>query len=632
MSEDVRSTITLYKRLFSLPEDRTLVVIMVLGSLLIGGITEILRNIGHPVIVYVFLTGALRGLLITLPTATIAILTLWASTRKGGILNWHRLLGVITTAIAVLLIVWFLSTLVGWAIELLLKWNYGPSAGGGLTTMFYLRNLILAAAFTSAIFLLIVLSTSRVGVIRGILLSLIFPTTCILMYIGTEPALIISSSWWTFFIIYFLCALTFICATSILLAAVGRPLKKSFNVDGIQLFRGFLEVWMEGKADLMEQILTEIGQEKVLPFSVLKFSTANKKPYLVKVIPGVHPGPFKNTGSSNLSGRIGEWGREILKATACAPHGTATHDLNLVSKDEVTQFLDMVQEAYDQTSPVKDVTQFISAASGTIKAGCQIFGDTAVLLLTRSPIEMDDISLTVGTRITTEVTKHVKRCILIDTHNCMSELKESVHEDSELVSDMIKAAVSATREALKRSRDQPNIGLAIKRETGFTEAQGMGPEGVTVFIVEVAGQKMAYALIDGNNMVVGLREKIVHALVPRFVDAAEVMTTDTHQTAVVSSQNGYSPIGEQIPHSDLISIITELAEKASSHLEPGTVEIFQGETQPLRIMGEGTVEKLTSLIPVSANVAKRVGVGIYTIAFLISLVLLLFVLPIPLFP
>jgi len=605
---------------------------MIMGSLLVGGITEILRNIGHPIIVYVFLTGAIRGLLITLPAATIAIVTLWASTRKGGILNWHRLLGVITTAVIVLLVVWFLSTLVGWAIEILLKWNYGPSAGGGLTTMFYLRNLILAAAFTSAIFLLIVLSTSRVGVISGILLSLIFPTTCMLLYIVTEPALIISSSWWTFLIIYFLCALTFICATGILLTAVGRPLKKSFNVDGIQLFRGFLEVWMEDKADLMEQILTEIGQEKVLPFSVLKFSTVNKKPYLVKVIPSVHPGPFKNTGSSNLPGRIGEWGREVLKATACAPHGTATHDLNLVSKDEVTRFMDMVQDAYDQTAPIKDITQFVRAASGTIKAGCQIFGDTAVLLLTRSPIEMDDISLIVGARITTEVTKHVKRCILIDTHNCMSELKESVHEDSELVSDMIKAAVSATREALKKSRAQPNIGLAVRRETGFMESQGMGSEGITVFVVEVAGQKMAYVLIDGNNMVVGLREKIVHALVPHFVDSAEVMTTDTHQTAVVSSQNGYSPIGEQIPHSDLISIISELVVEASSHLKPGTIEIYQGETQPLMIMGEGTVEKLTSLIPVSASVAKRAGISVYAVAFFISLILLLFVLPIPLFP
>jgi putative membrane protein len=214
----------------------------------------------------------------------------------------------------------------------------------------------------------------------------------------------------------------------------------------------------------------------------------------------------------------------------------------------------------------------------------------------------------------------------------MSELKESVHEDSELVSDMIEAAVSATREAKKKRRAQPNIGLATKRDTGFTEAEGMGSEGITVFVVEVAGQKMAYVLIDGNNMVVGLREKIVHALVPNLVESAEVMTTDTHQTAVVSSQNGYSPIGEQILYSDLITTIKELVEEANSHLEPGTVEIYQGETQPLMIMGEGTVEKLTSLIPVSANIAKRVGIAAYTVAFLISLLLLLFILPIPFFP
>jgi hypothetical protein len=45
-------------------------------------------------------------------------------------------------------------------------------------------------------------------------------------------------------------------------------------------------------------------------------------------------------------------------------------------------------------------------------------------------------------------------------------------------------------------------------------------------------------------------------------------------------------------------------------------------------MGEGTVEKLTSLIPVSARIAKQVGISIYTIAFIISLILLLAVIPV----
>ena len=626
MSEDVQSTISLYKRLFSLPNNLTLVVIIILGSILVGGTTELLRYLGgSPYTGIVFLRGAMRGLIITVPAALLTLLAFRFGTRKGTILNWHRLLGVVTTAVIVLLLIWFLSTLVGWAIELIFKFQYGPLAGGGIATMFYLRNLILAASFASAILLLIALSTSRVSTTRGVLLSLIFPTTAMIMYVVTEPVF----TQWIFLVIYLLCALTFVSASGILLTAVGRPLKKAFSVDGIQMFRGFLEVWMENRADLMEESLTQIGQTRTLAISVIKFSTETKKPVLVKVVPGAHPGPFKNTGSSALPTRIGEWGRTTLNSIAFSPHSASTHDLTLVSKAEVERFMEMVQTAYEQTTPIKDMSQFTRATSGTIHAGCQMFGDTAVLLFTRSPIEMDDISLAVADQISSELKDLVKQCLIIDTHNCMSELKESVYEGSELIPDMIEAARKAIKKAQKTKRSQPKIGVAQLRDTGYTRDQGMGSEGVTVSIVEVAGQKMAYVLIDGNNMIVGLREKMVNALVPKYVDAAEILTTDTHQTAAISSSNGYSPIGELIPHEELTKLAIDLVTQAISNLEPANVEIYQGNSEPLTVMGEGTVEKLTSLIPVSARIAKQVGVSIYTIAFIISLILLLFVLPLP---
>lgn len=627
MSEDVQSTISLYKRLFSLPSDRAQVLIIIFASLIVGGTTELLRYLGgSPFTVLVFLRGALRGLIITVPAALVTLLAFRLGTRKGTILNWHRLLGVVTSAVIVLLLTWFLSTLIGWAIELIFKLHYGPLAGGGIATMFYLRNLILAGAFASAILLLIVLSTSRVGVTKGVLLSLAFPTTAMIMYVLTEPV----PTQGIFLIIYFLCALAFISASWILLTAVGRPLKKAFNVDGIHMFRGFLEVWMEDRADLMEESLTQIGEERTLPLSIIKFSTETANPLFVQVIPGMHPGPFRNTGSSGVSTRIGEWGRTTLNAIACSPHSASTHDLNLVSKEEVERFMEMLKSAYELTEPIKDMSQFSRASSGTIHAGCQIFGDTAVILFTRSPIEMDDISLGVAEQICSEVKDLVKQCIIIDTHNCMSALKESVYEDSELVPDLIKAAKAAIKQALKTKRGKPKIGIAQRRDTGFTKGEGMGSEGITVSIIEIAGQKMAYVLIDGNNMIIGLREKLVHALVPKYVDAAEIMTSDTHQTAAISASNGYSPIGELIPHKELTELVIKLVSEASSDLQRADVSLYHGKTPPLAVMGEGTVEKLTSLIPVSASIAKRGGITLYAIAFIISLILLLFVLPLPL--
>jgi putative membrane protein len=598
---------------------------MVVFALVIGGITEVLRNIGDPNSIPIFLIGALRGLVITLPAAALSFLILWLAIRNNGFLNIHRLLGTVATAVSVLLSIWFLSTLVGWGIELYFKFTFGPLVGGGITTMFYLRNLILAAAFTCAILLLIVLSASDVGVIKGLFLSLVFSTLVIVLYILTETAL--WSNWLIFLIIYLFCALTFITASGILLSLVGRPLRKTFNIDGIQLFRGFLEVWMSDKANRMEECLTQIGQEMTLPLSILKFTTEKQSPQLVYVITGIHPGPFRRTGSSALPSYIAEWGAQNHNTLATAPHGTATHDLNLVSKEQVKRFIENLDKSYNQTKIVEGASQFTRAISGSIQVGCQIFGDTAYLMITRSPLEMDDISIHVANKIAAEVTKLVNRCIIVDTHNCMTELKESVYLGSELVPDMIEAAVEATREALNTPKAKARIGVAHRKQTGYTEEQGMGPEGINVLVIEVAGQKTAYVVIDGNNMVVGLREKLIHALVPNLVDAAEIMTTDTHETSAISSHNGYSPIGETIPHADLSSLIVELVKEANTDLNPANVSIYQGETDLLVVMGEGTTDKLTSLIPVSANVAKRVGLTVYAVAFVVSLILLLFILP-----
>ena len=46
----------------------------------------------------------------------------------------------------------------------------------------------------------------------------------------------------------------------------------------------------------------------------------------------------------------------------------------------------------------------------------------------------------------------------------------------------------------------------------FTQKQGMGTGGITAIVVEVEKQKTAYVIIDGNNMIPNLREKILTSL------------------------------------------------------------------------------------------------------------------------
>jgi len=50
-------------------------------------------------------------------------------------------------------------------------------------------------------------------------------------------------------------------------------------------------------------------------------------------------------------------------------------------------------------------------------------------------------------------------------------------------------------------------------------------------------------LIDGNNILKGVREELCALLVPGIVDECEIMTTDTH---VVNTVSGKNPVGLKV--------------------------------------------------------------------------------------
>jgi putative membrane protein len=594
-----------------------MLAVVVIAAFVVGGITQLFRTPGDFIAVGF---GAIRGLLLILPAAGLSAVSLSLGTRAKGILRVHRLVGIITVTTILLLALWLLSTFIGWIIDFIYVFLGIPITG--VTALFFLRGFILGAAFSLSITYLVVLITTTVGSVKGALLSIIFPATSFVSFILTEP-LLTSPLLFQIVAIYLLLSLIYLICVQLLLYAVGRKFKKALNVDGIKLFRGFLMVWMEGHADQIEACFKQLGKRVKLPLAVLRFTTGKQKPQLVFVIAGVHPGPFRDTGSSTLPSAIAKWGRETLGVVACAPHGTATHALNLVARDEISLLLADVQETYNQIEEVDSVSQFARASSGTIQAGCQLFGDTALIVISRSPEEMDDISLPVGRRVQEAVEKLVKHCIVVDTHNCIGELRESIFEESGLVQEMVDAAVKATKKALKRKRGDAGLGTATKQMQEYGPAVGMGPEGITASVIDVGGQRMAYVIIDGNNMAVGLREKLLKTLVPDVVDAAEILTTDTHQVAAISTKGeGYSPIGLDIPQEAIIKAVKEVTREAASKIEPTHVAVKVGETQPLHVMGEGTVETITNLIPVSARTARRVGIASFGAAFFISLLLL----------
>jgi predicted neutral ceramidase superfamily lipid hydrolase len=151
----------------------------------------------------------------------------------------------------------------------------------------------------------------------------------------------------------------------------------------------------------------------------------------------------------------------------------------------------------------------------------------------------------------------------------------------------------------------------------------MGPGGIIVTIVKVAGQKIAYVTIDGNNMISGLREKILSALSETGIDDGEVFTTDTHAVnAVVLDARGYHPVGEAMDNETLIKHIKHAAAQALANLESAEVSWRIDKVPKVKVIGEKQIEAMCTLVDKAVQTAKRSAVSIFPLAGIILGILL----------
>ncbi len=159
----------------------------------------------------------------------------------------------------------------------------------------------------------------------------------------------------------------------------------------------------------------------------------------------------------------------------------------------------------------------------------------------------------------------------------------------------------------------------------FTQKQGMGTGGITAIVVEVEKQKTAYVIIDGNNMIPDLRERILTSLSIDGFDESEVFTTDTHAvSALVTGSRGYHPVGEAMDHDQLISYIGEVTTKAAANLETAKAGCVQFVVPQVRVIGEERLKSISILVDKAIARAKKVAPVIFGVEGLLFILMLLF--------
>jgi putative membrane protein len=431
---------------------------------------------------------------------------------------------------------------------------------------------------------------SRPSHLRSLPASLLQPGLAILgIFLVTSATVTLLVATVLFLVTGFLCS-------ALLLRAADRPLRREFGISGVSLIRPLLDhinLRDPAATESLENFFRTFSKPANLRVSLLNFR-GRAGPKATVALPTVHPGPFAALGGSDLPRKLTER-LGTAAGTVFVPHTPCNHDLDLPTTAEVDRIAEatlglMARLEGPITSPASPL---VAPHPGAI-ARAQMLGRTALVIVTQAPGPTDDIDFAVVDQLTRDSQRAGgPNLVVIDAHNSYVEDEGDITYGTPAASrlaDDVRAAVTAAAAAV--TSDPIEVGC--DRRTDFTiREHGIGPAGIRTLAIRAGGRTSAYSLIDGNNLLVGLRAEILAAVRPILEDA-EVMTTDNH---VVHEVDGsINPVGERFPAGELALAVAASVKAAVADLEP--VELWTGtvEIPEVPVLGPGwTARLLTSL-------------------------------------
>lgn len=406
----------------------------------------------------------------------------------------------------------------------------------------------------------------------------------------------------------------------IFIKLIDRKGIQAVGIGAIPLLKAFVANWVSGVTQPLEDYLEKLGSNTNFLISLLAFKKVESTE-LVVVVPTIHPGPFKNLGSSNLPYLIQNGLEKHIGGVVAVPHGTCNHKSNLTSKRQCVKVVKEIVKASTFSNVDYEATRFVREENNLTKASCQIFGEVAFVTITCSPSNMEDVPKEVGLEIIKRgKALGAKDVIVVDAHNSASSSKDLSYLSDEMLNDIIVVSERVIKKALKEEKRPFKVGVAKVQPSEFSVRDGIGPAGIVAITVVVDEQKIAYLIIDGNNMVSGLRDKLLSEL-SDIVSDGEIMTTDTHVVnAIVNIDRGYHTVGEVIDVKKLIYYIREAVCKALNKLDSTTTAYKIVEVEDIKSLGE-EVFSISTLVGVTYDFLKV----LLPIIFIPSLTITLFI-------
>jgi len=326
---------------------------------------------------------------------------------------------------------------------------------------------------------------------------------------------------------------------------------------GLRLVIAFINYMLGGDKKSFEEELKKLGQRRRVPIYALDLLDDMGRVWGIVTIPHVHPGPYRDVGSSNMPSRLvtaaSRRGLEIVVL-----HGASSHGEDLASSRDVDRLIQLLLEGHGEVL-CEGVRLGVGLASDErfrALALC-LEGGAAIAVVERLDGGMEDVPL--------QLVDHLRSMdiiALVDAHNSYDEDRPSPSPGSDLASSLLSCVRAALKAARSQMKDGWRISIASMRGKYDLE---VGSAGISVLTLANTRQ-LLLVTFDSNNMLRELRDRLYAS----FSGKADIMitTTDTHELTGAIAGETYRPLGTSMRLDELRKLIDVLVDRASTGLRP----------------------------------------------------------------
>ncbi len=380
---------------------------------------------------------------------------------------------------------------------------------------------------------------------------------------------------------------------------------KEFGENPLWFLSSFVNYMSKNKREEVYELnrfFKNIYSQREVPITLLGFHRSDGSLKTMFVFPYIHPGPFGSVGGSDIPNKLEKYtGLNNLLVF----HTTTTHDDNIATEEDVKKIANIIKRysgrgKYDRFSDLKRFHV------GNIEVATQIFGRYALIFLIPSKRIFDDVDFRAGMAIRRKLLNFFEDAVVVDAHNNF--------DDNALPLTLSAHEINIIKKELKELKaDEPiKMGFASSRIQG----RSIGPGGIRAVVFEYGNRRIAYILLDGNNIKKGLRERI-RAEALKIVDEAEIFSTDNH--IVNYNFLDLNPVGDKDSWDLLIGKIISTLKKAMENIEEVKVEALT-EFVKLNMASRGQLHKLTEITRLSVGRAKIIAPLSLSLSFILSLI------------